>query len=423
MKMIYRYLLSGMLGVSIVLTSVLTYGQYETNPDVYLTVMLKKTSYKKPLSLTPDYFRGLEGVKELEGDRILVYVYGNVKTMKEAKKLMKAAEKAGYTAHKIIGVSNGLEIPTSQAENIIEEQEISAQSLAENTKPEKEKKSKKDKKKDEEESAPEDSESAYVFPEDSDNKEDEDLAAKEAADEEQAQRDADAAAEAVQAAEREAAEAEFGSLEDIAPSSLSDEDEAAKVKTEEDVAAAAEAKIAEAREAAEQEAAAAKATEDKVVAARAAAEAEAAAAEEEQYGSIEDIASSSTQKSTSEVTEVAQQSELADSRPSINSSPEPSKPTSSLKVYIGDDGKYFIQKSLPIYLYFSTSPGGEKLELKSKRTAKYASPMYLDTDAGDMTVTAPSGASDVVRVVAHAVTTEPNTFFFNPSQDWIVIAA
>jgi len=47
--------------------------------------------------------------------------------------------------------------------------------------------------------------------------------------------------------------------------------------------------------------------------------------------------------------------------------------------------------------------------------------MYVSLTPGEITVTAPSATDDIVRVVAHAITTEPNTFYFNPSQDHITI--
>jgi len=44
------------------------------------------------------------------------------------------------------------------------------------------------------------------------------------------------------------------------------------------------------------------------------------------------------------------------------------------------DGKTYVQKSLPLYLSFSTSPNGGKHELNSEITKEYANPMYLDTE-------------------------------------------
>lgn len=59
---------------------------------------------------------------------------------------------------------------------------------------------------------------------------------------------------------------------------------------------------------------------------------------------------------------------------------EPSKPTYENKVFT-KDGKYYVQKSLPVYVSFSTSPnGGESYPLKSNQHPADANPMYLDTE-------------------------------------------
>lgn len=44
------------------------------------------------------------------------------------------------------------------------------------------------------------------------------------------------------------------------------------------------------------------------------------------------------------------------------------------------DGKTYVQKSLPIYLKFSTTPNGENIPLKSASHPEDADPMYLDTE-------------------------------------------
>ena len=41
----------------------------------------------------------------------------------------------------------------------------------------------------------------------------------------------------------------------------------------------------------------------------------------------------------------------------------------------------------------------------------------MSETAGDITTTAPSTTDAVVRVMGWAITTEPNTIYFNPSQD------
>ncbi len=58
---------------------------------------------------------------------------------------------------------------------------------------------------------------------------------------------------------------------------------------------------------------------------------------------------------------------------------EPSKPSYEKQVYINGDGDIFVQKELPMYLKFSTSPGGENYDLKGK-VPEYSEPMYLDTE-------------------------------------------
>lgn len=58
---------------------------------------------------------------------------------------------------------------------------------------------------------------------------------------------------------------------------------------------------------------------------------------------------------------------------------QPTQLTHEKKVY-KNDGNTYVQKSLPIYLKFATSPGGEMHDLKSKASADYADPMYLDTE-------------------------------------------
>lgn len=58
---------------------------------------------------------------------------------------------------------------------------------------------------------------------------------------------------------------------------------------------------------------------------------------------------------------------------------EPSKPSYEKQVYINEDGDIFVQKELPMYLKFSTSPTGENYDLKGQNP-EYAEPMYLDTE-------------------------------------------
>lgn len=65
--------------------------------------------------------------------------------------------------------------------------------------------------------------------------------------------------------------------------------------------------------------------------------------------------------------------------PLLSNAQEPSKPEHEKRVYV-NDGNTYVQKSLPLYLKFSTTPNGENFPLKSKATADYADPMYLDTE-------------------------------------------
>ena len=61
------------------------------------------------------------------------------------------------------------------------------------------------------------------------------------------------------------------------------------------------------------------------------------------------------------------------------SAQQPTVPEHEKKVYI-NDGNTYVQKSLPLYFKFSTSPGGQQYDLTSKMSSKYANPMYLDTE-------------------------------------------
>ena len=58
---------------------------------------------------------------------------------------------------------------------------------------------------------------------------------------------------------------------------------------------------------------------------------------------------------------------------------EPTKPTYEKKVF-EKDGNYYVQKSLPVYLSFSTTPDGKDYPLKSKQNPSDANPLYLDTE-------------------------------------------
>ena len=61
---------------------------------------------------------------------------------------------------------------------------------------------------------------------------------------------------------------------------------------------------------------------------------------------------------------------------------EPEKPKYDLRVYVDQEEKTYVQKSLPLYMKFSTSPdeNAKDYTLKSQQSAKYTNPMYLDTE-------------------------------------------
>jgi predicted RecA/RadA family phage recombinase len=48
--------------------------------------------------------------------------------------------------------------------------------------------------------------------------------------------------------------------------------------------------------------------------------------------------------------------------------------------------------------------------------------LYLDTDAGHVTATAPSGTGDVVRVVGYVLNGSSGIIYFDPSKDWIELS-
>ncbi len=68
------------------------------------------------------------------------------------------------------------------------------------------------------------------------------------------------------------------------------------------------------------------------------------------------------------------------------------------KTYVAPDGKYYVQKELPVYIWMSTSPKGssEKYRLHSEVTYKYSNPMYFDTE-GFNTVRSPSAVDTSSR--------------------------
>lgn len=59
---------------------------------------------------------------------------------------------------------------------------------------------------------------------------------------------------------------------------------------------------------------------------------------------------------------------------------QPSQPNYEKKVYVDENEKTYVQKSLPLYLKFSTTENGQNHALNSKATSEYTNPMYLDTE-------------------------------------------
>ncbi|MCG8702085.1 MAG: hypothetical protein MI922_28785, partial [Bacteroidales bacterium] len=68
------------------------------------------------------------------------------------------------------------------------------------------------------------------------------------------------------------------------------------------------------------------------------------------------------------------------------------------RFYVSPDGKLYVQKSRPIYVWLSDSPSesGKKYRLQSEATAKYTNPLYFDTE-GYNTVRTPSCVDTITR--------------------------
>jgi hypothetical protein len=47
--------------------------------------------------------------------------------------------------------------------------------------------------------------------------------------------------------------------------------------------------------------------------------------------------------------------------------------------------------------------------------------LYLSTTTGNVTGTAPSGASDIVRIIGYQIDAANDIIYFNPSNDWVEI--
>ncbi|MDA3778687.1 MAG: hypothetical protein PF487_00395 [Bacteroidales bacterium] len=74
------------------------------------------------------------------------------------------------------------------------------------------------------------------------------------------------------------------------------------------------------------------------------------------------------------------------------------------KIYSSPEGKLYINKALPIYLYMSSSKDADakKYRLKSEDSEKYTNPMYLDTE-GYNTVRSPSKVDTVTKKTVYPI--------------------
>jgi hypothetical protein len=75
-------------------------------------------------------------------------------------------------------------------------------------------------------------------------------------------------------------------------------------------------------------------------------------------------------------------------------------PVHKKKIYMSPEGKVFINKSLPVYFFISTSndPNAPHFLLKSETMPKYSNPMYFDTE-GRNTLRSPSAVDTVTKKV------------------------
>jgi hypothetical protein len=58
------------------------------------------------------------------------------------------------------------------------------------------------------------------------------------------------------------------------------------------------------------------------------------------------------------------------------------KPSSEKKIYVSPEGKIYVNRNLPVYLWLSTSASdnSQKYRLNSEATSKYSNPMYFDSE-------------------------------------------
>jgi len=74
--------------------------------------------------------------------------------------------------------------------------------------------------------------------------------------------------------------------------------------------------------------------------------------------------------------------------------------THEKKTYVSPEGKTYVNKDLPLYMWFSTSPAenSKKHILKGERTSRYSNPMYLDSE-GKNTLRSPSAVDTVTKKI------------------------
>ncbi len=80
------------------------------------------------------------------------------------------------------------------------------------------------------------------------------------------------------------------------------------------------------------------------------------------------------------------------------------KPVHEKQVYLSQEGKLYVNKELPLYLWLSTSPdeSSKKYRLKSEETPQYSNPMYFDTE-GYNTFRSPSAVDPETRKTVYPV--------------------
>jgi len=75
--------------------------------------------------------------------------------------------------------------------------------------------------------------------------------------------------------------------------------------------------------------------------------------------------------------------------------------THEKRTYIAPNGNFYIQKSLPVYLWLSTSKDASGAHLlESKGTEKYTNPMYFDTE-GQNTIRSPHAVDQSTKKTVH----------------------